>query len=193
MVQVTDQEVTVKATPLQAVLDYMSANLSAEARERVFAATSAAFPDEAKIARTGRVLATERVPLRFTVNLVEATATELRRPANEVAHEIGRLGAEAASKGVMRLALTLISIPNLLRKLGPVWQQLYSHGRMVNTSAERTASIELLEFPFVSATLCARVTGWFSWFAEKAEKTATVSHVTRRARGDASCRWQIDW
>ena len=55
------------------------------------------------------------------------------------------------------------------------------------------ASAELRDFPLVSATFCARVTGWFAWFAEKAEKTAKVSHPTCRAKGDAVCRWRIDW
>lgn len=106
---------------------------------------------------------------------------------------IDALRGEEAVNGVLRLALNFISVPNLLRKLEPVWSQFYSHGRMTIDQKEKAATIELHEFPLVSATHCARVTGWFEWFAQKAEKSAAVRHSTCRARGDAQCRWEVIW
>ncbi|MFZ2492006.1 MAG: hypothetical protein WA208_11025 [Thermoanaerobaculia bacterium] len=189
----SDQEIMVKATPLQAVLDFMTANLKPEVKEKVFIKTAVEFPEETNRVRGQKLLAFDRVPLRFTIKLVELTAEEMHEQSADVAYRIGRLGAEAAAKGVLRLALTMISIPSLLRKLEPVWTQLYSHGKMSSTCEAKSAVVELKEFPLISATFCSRVTGWFAWFAEKAEKTATVKHVSCRTRGDATCRWSIAW
>jgi len=91
----------------------------------------------------------------------------------------------------MRLAMVLI--PNLLRKLVPVWSQISTHGTMSSHSEGSTATIELANFPILSQTGCARRTGWFEWFAQKAEKTATVRHSMCRVDGGEVCRWDLRW
>lgn len=75
----------------------------------------------------------------------------------------------------------------------PSRSTLYSHGRTTNECRERNASVELQDFPYISATQCARVTGMFEWFAQKAERTATVRHVSCRALRDPLCRWELNW
>ena len=171
----------------------MDEKLAPAAKEEILTAASADFPDEVKKIRAGSILASERFPVALLNRMIEKTADVLRRPAIDVSHEIGRRGAENASNGVLRLALTLISMPSLLRKLQPVWQQLYSHGRTSYELGERRASVELHDFPYVSATQCARVTGMFEWFAQKAERHGAVRHVACRARGEAADRWEITW
>lgn len=139
-------------------------------------------------------MASERVPVMFVNRLVELTAEELHEPAPRVAHRVGRRAAEEASNGVMRLAMTFLSIPNLLRKLPPVWSQLYSHGSMhFESGPGNVATMELTEYPLVSATGCARITGWLEWFAQRAEKSAVIAHKECRAEGGKTCRWDLRW
>lgn len=186
------QEVLVKATPLRTVLGFMKENLGEEALSRLLAKASEEFPAETKRV-AAQIIASDRFPVVFVNRLIELTASELREPAPVVAHRIGRRGAEEASTGLLRLAMILISIPNLLRKLSPVWSQLYSHGVMRHSSEGRRSSIELVDFPVVSLTGCARITGWFEWFAQRAEKTAAVTHPECRAKGSSQCRWDVRW
>lgn len=186
-------DVTVKATPLKAVLAFMDRELDAPARDRVIESVRNDYPDEVRRIRERAIIMSERVPVSFVNRLIEATAAEIRQPAPLVAHRIGRAGAEDAAGGMLRLALAVISIPNLLLKLGPIWKQINSHGTMTNKSDKNSALLELTDYPLVSATGCARVTGFFEWFAQRAEKTATINHYECRARGGALCRWKIQW
>lgn len=183
----------VKATPLLSVLAFMDENLASDARDNVLTGAAGEFPEEIRKVREQRVIASDRFPVAFLNRLIEASAKALNKSPLEVSHRIGRLGAENASRGILRLALTMLSMPSLLRKLEPVWSQLYSHGRTTNECREKNATVELHDFPYVSATQCARVTGMFEWFAQKAERTATVRHVSCRASRDTVCRWDISW
>jgi hypothetical protein len=187
------RDVLVKASPLIALRSFMDEHLTPDGVERVLAKAGEEFPEEK--ARLGQrvMVASERVPVVFVNRLIELTAGELRESPAAVAHRVGRRAAEGASTGVMRLAMVLISIPNLLRKLAPVWSQLYTHGTMSSSSEGKTATVELTDFPVRSKTGCGRITGWFEWFAQKAEKTATVQHYPCRAESGPVCRWTLRW
>lgn len=190
---VTDPIVMVKATPLLSVLAFMDETLAAEAKENVLTSVALEYPQEVRKVRDQRVIASDRFPVAFLNRLIEASAKASNKSPLEVSHRIGRMGAENASRGILRLALTMLSMPSLLRKLEPVWSQLYTHGRTTNECRERSATVELHDFPYVSATQCARVTGMFEWFAQKAERSAAVRHVSCRASRDPVCRWDISW
>ena len=189
----TTETVLVKATPLMSVLAFMEENLPAQKNEAVLASLAEEFPEEVRKVRSKRILATERYPVMFLNRLIEGSAQALGEDPAAVGHRIGRRGAENAAGGILRLALIMVSMESLLRKLQPVWSQLYSHGRTSYELRDRNATIELHEFPIVSATQCARVTGMLEWFAEKAEKTATLRHTSCRARGELTCRWELRW
>ena len=171
----------------------MDEYLSPDAVERVLSKAGEDFPEERARLNQRVMVASERIPVVFINRLIELTADELHEPATVVAHRVGRRAAEGASTGVMRLAMVLISIPNLLRKLSPVWSQLYTHGKMSSSAEGRTATVELTDFPVRSKTGCARITGWFEWFAQKAEKTATVQHYPCRAENGPVCRLTLRW
>jgi hypothetical protein len=190
----SEREVQVKASPVRTLRAYMEEVLKPDARERVIARVSGEFPQESARFRERAPVASERVPVLFVNRLIEQVAEELHEPPAVVAHRLGRRAAEEASGGVLRLAMILISMPSLLRKLAPVWTQLYTHGKMTSTSEGNSAVVELTEFPLLSATNCARITGWFEWFAQKAEKNATVRHSVCRVRnGGDVCRWELRW
>jgi hypothetical protein len=188
-----DPIVMVKGTPLMSIVSFMNKHLSPEAVERVLVAAAAGFPQEVAKVQGGLILASERFPVAFLNRLIEKIAEELNEPATELSHRLGRIGAESAAGGILKLALSFISMPNLLRKLEPVWQQLYTHGRTTNVSGDRDATVELHDLPYVSPIQCARVTGMFEWFAQRAESSAVVRHSACRARRDAVCRWEINW
>lgn len=171
----------------------MDEHLTPEAVQRVFDRAAEEFPEQVKAFRDRQPVASERVPMAFVNLLTELTAGEMHDSATAVAHRVGRRAAQEASTGVMRLAMVLISIPSLLRKLAPVWAQMNTHGAMSFTSEANHATVELAGFPLSSATGCARITGWFEWFAQQAEKTATVRHECRLVRGGDVCRWHLAW
>jgi hypothetical protein len=187
------RDVLVKASPLIALRSFMSELLPPERLERVWSKAGEEFPEEKARLDRRTIVASERIRVLFVNRLIELTADEMGEPATDVAHRVGRRAAEGASTGVMRLAMVLISIPNLLRKLAPVWSQLYTHGTMSVRSTDETATIELSDFPVRSTIGCARITGWFEWFAQKAEKAATVQHDPCRAENGAVCRWDVRW
>lgn len=187
-----ERDVLVKATPLRSVLSFLESNVPG-GRETVLDRAAAEFPAEVARLRERTPLPSDRFPVVFVNRLIELGADELHRPATEVAHRLGRFAAEEAAGGILRLAMMMISIPSLLRKLGPVWKQLYSHGTMDSTSDGSTATVELHDFPVVSATGCARITGWFEWFAGRAEKSVVVRHSECRASGAMRCRWDLRW
>lgn len=187
-----ERDVLVKATPLRAVQGFLQDELLTDARARVFEKAGREFPAEAE-RLTKPVIASDQFPVVFVNRLIELAADELRQPATTIAHRIGRRGAEEASSGILRLAMVLISMESLLRKLRPVWSQLYTHGEMTVETAPHKATIVLDKFPVISKTGCARITGWFEWFSQKAEKTSTVTHAACRADGARECRWETTW
>lgn len=189
----TETEVLVKATPLRSLLSLITEELGEPAKVRILELARRDFPAEAASLLQHMPIASDRFPVVFLNRLIELTADEFGEPHTTVAHRVGRRGAHDASTGVLRLAMTLLSIPSLLRKLGPVWTQMYTHGSMKNTFGERSGVVELENFPVVSKTGCARVTGTMEWFGEKAEKAFRITHLECRANGASHCRWQIRW
>lgn len=190
---ISETEVLVKATPLRSLLAVMTEALGEGGKTRVFDRAAKEFPAETARVRQQTLIASDRFPVVFVNRLIELTADELHEAPTAVAHRVGRRGAQDASTGVMRLAMTLLSIPSLLRKLGPVWSQMYTHGSMENSFGDKTGVVELKNFPVVSKTGCARVTGTLEWFGEQAEKNFRITHLECRATGAPECRWQIRW
>jgi hypothetical protein len=186
-------EVLVKATPLRSLLSLVTEELGEAAKARILDRAAREFPAESARLQQHAPIASDRFPVVFLNRLIELTADELHEPHTSVAHRVGRRGAQDASTGVMRLAMTLLSIPSLLRKLGPVWSQMYTHGTMENTFGEKSGVVELKNFPVVSKTGCARVSGTLEWFGEQAEKNFRITHLECRANGASECRWQLRW
>lgn len=188
-----ETEVLIKATPVRSLLALMTEEVGADDRKRILDRAAREFPEYASRLRQHVPIVSDRFPVVFLNRLIELTAEELHEPATQVAYRVGRRGAQDASTGVMRLAMTLLSIPSLLRKLGPVWSQMYTHGVMENTFGEKSGVVALKNFPVVSKTGCARVTGTLAWFGEQAEKNFRITHDECRADGAAECRWQLSW
>ncbi|MEO8034604.1 MAG: hypothetical protein ABI837_09230 [Acidobacteriota bacterium] len=190
----SERDVLLKAAPLRTLRAYMDEHLKPEARDKVLRKAATEFPSETAHLGERPPLVTERVPVLLVNRLVELTAEELHEPATVIAHRVGRRSAEEASRGILRLAMILISMPSLLRKLTPTWSQMYTHGTMSSHSEGRSATIELTGFPVKSVVGCARVTGTFEWFAGQAEKSATVTHSVCQAKnGGDVCKWEVHW
>jgi hypothetical protein len=193
-VNTTDaNDVLIKATPLRSARTFLEESLSPEAMERVLSKTIADFPDQQERLRRRTIVASERVPVRMINRMIELGAEELKQPAPQLAHRIGRRGAEDAAGTILRLAMVMVSMPALLRKLSPVWTQLYSHGTMSSTIDGKQALVELKDFPLVSATGCGRVTGFLEWFSEKGDRHATIRHTACTSKGQPSCQWELRW
>lgn len=190
----SERDVLMKATPLRSLRVFMDEQLAPDARDRVLRKAAAEFPSEVSHLGDRPPLVSERVPVILVNRLIELTAEEMRQPAPAVALQVGRRSAEDASKGVLRLAMILISMPSLIRKLAPTWSQMYSHGTMTSHSEGKNATIELTGFPVSSAVGCARITGTLEWFAHQAEKASTIRHTLCRAKsGGDVCKWELQW
>lgn len=190
---ILERDVLVKATPLMSVQAFMEKQLSPAGVEAVMAKAAAEFPGEVARLRERNPIASDRFPVMFVNRLIELTAAQLGNPPAAIAHRVGRFAAERSANGILRLAMMILSMPALLRKLAPVWTQLYSHGKMTFESEGDSATIQLAEYPVVSETGCARISGWFEWFAQQAQKSAVVSHPDCRAKGGSAERWHIRW
>lgn len=187
-----ETEVLIKASPLRSLLAQMTTELGEAGKMRILDRAAREFPED--VSRLQQpMIASDRFPVVLLNRLMELMADELREPHAVVAHRVGRRGAQDASTGVMRLLMTLLSIPSLLRKLGPVWTQMYTHGSTENSFGDRSGVVALKDFPVVSKTGCARVTGTFEWFGEQAEKSFRITHSDCRAHGAPECRWQFRW
>ena len=190
---ILERDVLVKATPLMSVQAFMEKHLSPAGVDAVLAKASAEFPGEVARLAERKPIASDRFPVVFVNRLLELTAEKLGNPPEALAHRVGRFAAERSASGILRLAMMILSMPALLRKLAPVWTQLYSHGKMTFESDDNSATIELSEYPVVSAAGCARISGWFEWFSQQAQKSAVVSHTDCRAKGGSGERWYIRW
>ena len=188
-----DTSVLVKATPYRALVHFLDKELDSATRARVFDSAAREFPESESLIRRRLVIASELVPVALMDHLVKAAAVEVGVPAVTLAQRAGRAGAEEASTLIFRFAMAVISIPNLIRKIPPGWKQLYSHGTMNVQCEANRADVELLDFPVVSDVTCGRVTGWFEWFAQAADRSAAASHVRCRATGATSEGWVIEW
>lgn len=186
-------QVTMKTTPFSAITRYMGNRMAAADGEKLLAGLAASYPDDVRRVTSGRMLASDRLSLSFATELIERMAADLHEDPERAAYDIGWQGAEAATGTVLRWVIGLLAITSYFGKIDTVWSQYYSHGRITYAVKDRTALIELHDFPFVSSTNCARVTGSLSWFGQKAEKTAVVRHVTCRSKGEDMCRWSAAW
>ena len=188
-----DTEVTLKSTLFLAIRDYLCQRMPQSSFDALVAGLSTEFPDDVRRLADGRILASDRFSVRFGTAVIERAAAALHEPAAAIAHAIGRRGAEAATGGVLRFVFALMSMGSFLTKIQPVWSQMYSHGRTSYEMSGKSATVELHDFPFVSATNCARITGSLEWFAQKAERSAVLRHISCRSNGEPACRWGVTW
>lgn len=187
------EDVLVKATPYRALAGYLGRQLTPEARARVWDQTGREFPPYQAILGKRTMLASEQVPVLLMNRLIELSAAELRVPPEQLAQKAGHEGAKEAASLTFRFAMAVLSMPNLIRKISPGWKQLHTHGRINAECGERSARIDLVDYPIVSKVTCARVTGWFEWFSTAAEKTARTRHVKCRVAGDPVEAWVVEW
>lgn len=185
-----DESVTVKGSPVRSLQKFIEEELSADQRERLFAAIP---PEYAARFRTP-VLATESVPIHMLNVVTEEAARAKGEPLEQFALRAGRAAAGEAVKGIYRFFALVLTPAALLSKAGAMWKTVYNRGDFaVVEQTESSARIRLSDFPSEAAG-CARISGWISRMADMTGvKDVNVRHNQCSARGAKQCEWELNW
>jgi hypothetical protein len=181
-------DVRVKATPVNGLAMFVISQLTSNELQGVLAQLP---PDQSRYF-TGRLLASDQVPLSAVNRFTTLSAQAKGEPVKEFAHRAGIYGAEEGLKTVYKFILMMLSIDFALQKAPFMWTRVYDSGTLDVQSGDGTATITLKDFPADEAG-CARIQGWFETIGKRAgAKDIRVKHSCRLA-GAPLCKWDFTW
>jgi hypothetical protein len=108
------QELTVKATPANGLATFLAQELTPAQLAR---ALEALPPGEARLF-TGKLVASERVPLAAMNRLTTLAARERMEPLKAFARRAGRFTADYGTKTIYKYIFVLMSVQAVLRTAG---------------------------------------------------------------------------
>ena len=179
-----------KGSTLRSTLDFLRAEVGADAVERVLAS----LPPEDRRVVEGAA-ATDEVPLATLLGLWRATdrAIAARHPdwiERAGAYAIQSFGVQLYG-GILRKA----SPTEFLTQRVSLFQLYYRPGNMEVVEVEPgRAVLRLVGFDPVDTLFCRRQTGGLLRSVELAGgRGGSVRHVRCSAEGDAFCEWELRW
>lgn len=179
-----------KGSTLRSTLDFLGAEVGADAVERVLASLPA---EDRRVVETAA--ATDEVPLEVLLGLLRAAD---RAVAAEHPTWIERSGAFAIQSFGVKLyggILRKASPTEFLTQRVSLFQLYYRPGNMEVVEAEPgRAVLRLVGFDPTDTLFCRRQTGGLLRSVEVAGgRDASVRHVRCSAEGDAFCEWELRW
>ncbi|MHB0970389.1 MAG: hypothetical protein ACYC7A_17485 [Thermoanaerobaculia bacterium] len=181
-------DVQVKATPVNGLATFVSSQLTTAELQAVLAKLP---PDQTKYF-TGRLLASEQVPLSAVNRFTTLAAQAKNEPVKEFAYRAGVYGATEGLKTVYKFILMMLSIDFALKKAPLMWTRVYDSGIIEVESGDGSATITVKDFPADEAG-CARIEGWFETIGKQAgAKDIKIRHHCRLA-GAPQCKWDFTW
>lgn len=189
--QVAEQTLTVKGSPVKSLLKFIQNELTPDQREKAFAAIP---PEWGNRLRGGTFLVTETIPYHVLNALTESAANAKGESVESFARRAGSFAANEAMSGVYRLFALVLTPTALLSKASKIWSSLYSAGELrVAAEGPKGAHIVLSDFPTQPAG-CARVTGWMERIAAlTGVKNVVVTQTRCYSKGAPSCEWDLKW
>ena len=183
-------DATTKGAILRSLLKFIDGDLTSTQRDAAVAALPDA--DRSVVARKA-ILASEKVS-EFTLNRLTVEAAKAK---GETVDRFGRRAGAAELRdavGVYRFFTIVMTPTALLKKASSLWSTVHSHGALaVENITDNSASIRLSDFPSEEAH-CARLTGWIEGLGDMTGvRIVRVEHDACMTRGDADCRWQLQW
>ncbi len=107
----------------------------------------------------------------------------------------GEWTADRDIKTLRRAVLKLVTIPWVVSKAVNLWPQFHDSGHWSVRQVTSSRAIATLDdLAVIDEAICASVGGWIQGLAKlTGTSRVTVKHTHCRARGDASCSYDVRW
>lgn len=181
-------EIMVKATPVNAVANFVRKDLTPAQRQALLAKLT---PEEARLF-DGKLMATASIPLTLMDRFTTLAAAVKGEPVFDFARRAGNFGAEEGTRTVYKFIMSLMSPESVLRAAPMMWKRVYDSGSLKAEARDGHGEISIDDFPS-SKALCGRITGWFEFIGKKSAVNSVCVHSSCRSRGDERCVWTFDW
>jgi hypothetical protein len=180
-----------KGSAYLSTLAFIDTHFGALAKERVLARLS---PEDRAILGSAP-LAIQWYPLAPFPRLLRAMEAELGRGDLALVTERGTWAAVQDMRTVHKVLLKLVTPQWVIDKGMKIWPNFHTTGRWeAKRQGDKAARASLHDLGVVDEAMCATLKGWILGLLQLAGiKNATVDHVECRARGAATCVYQVSW
>jgi hypothetical protein len=184
-------EAQLKGSAYLSTLAFIEAHYGAGARERVLSR----LPPEDRATLGSSPLAIQWYPLAPFPRLLRAMDTELGRGDLSLVTERGTWAAMQDMRTVHRVLLKLVTAQWVVDKGMKLWPNFHTSGRWESKRAgDKFARATLIDLGVVDEAMCATLKGWIIGLLTLAGvKRPHVDHVECRARGAATCVYNVSW
>lgn len=109
--------------------------------------------------------------------------------------ELGRYAAEANLTTVFRMFFKVGTVQWILARAARIWGMHYDSGQLlVREFPDEEVELEIVDFGVPSRVHCLSVQGWAEGAARlTGVKDVVLDEVDCRAKGDARCRFRLNW
>ena len=180
-----------KGSAYLSTLAFIDTRFGSAARERVLARLTA--DDRAVLGQL--LLPIQWYPLAPFPRLLRAMDAEVGRNDLSLVTERGTWAAVQDMRTVHRVLLKLVTPQWVIDKGMKLWPNFHTSGRWeAKRVGDRGARASLHDLGVVDEAMCATLKGWILGLLQLAGiKRAHVEHVECRARGDATCVYEVGW
>ena len=180
-----------KGSAYHSTLAFIETHFGATAKERVLARLS---PEDRELFGH-MVLPIQWYPLAPFPRLLRAMEAELGRGDLSLVTERGTWAAVQDMRTVHRVLLKFVTPNWVIDKGMKIWPNFHTSGRWeAKREGDKAARATLYDLGVVDEAMCATLKGWIHGLLQLAGiKHAVVEHTECRARGAASCVYQINW
>lgn len=183
-------EAQLKGSAYLSTLAYIETHFGAAAKERVLARLS----DEDRAVLGHMVLPIQWYPLAPFPRLLRAMDAEVGRGDLSIVTERGLWAAVQDMRTVHKVLLKLVTAQWVIEKGMKLWPNFHTSGRWeARREGDSGARASLHDLGVVDEAMCATLKGWIVGLLQLAGKRAVVDHVECRARGGATCVYQVSW
>jgi hypothetical protein len=181
-----------KGSAYLSTLAFVEAHFGPAGKERVLARLST--EDRAVLGRM--VLPIQWYPLAPFPRLLRAMDAELGKGDLTLVIERGAWAAVQDMKTVHKVLLKFVTAQWVIDKGTKLWPNFHTSGRWeTKRQGSNGARASLHDLGVVDEAVCATLKGWILGLMQLAgmKQRATVEHVECRARGAATCVYQVNW
>lgn len=180
-----------KGSAYLSTLAFIDSQFGAPGKQRVLER----LPADDRQMLTGMVLPIQWYPLAPFPRLLRAMETELGRGDLSLVVERGTWAAVQDMRTVHKVLLKFVTPQWVVEKGMKLWPNFHTSGRWeAKRDGDHGARATLRDLGVVDDAMCATLKGWILGLLQLAGiKRASVDHVECRARGAATCVFNVSW
>ncbi len=183
-------EPQLKGSAYLSTLAFIETHFGAAAKDRVLER----MPPEEREMFGHMVLPIQWYPLAPFPRLLRAMDAEVGKGDLSIVTERGTWAALQDMRTVHKVLLKLVTAQWVVEKGMKLWPNFHTSGRWESKrQGDSGARAVLHDLGVVDEAMCATLKGWMIGLLQLAGKRATVEHTECRARGGASCVFQLSW